>query len=222
MVKLTCMDASGRIYQHEIPDPPSPPADKTTTIIGLDLGQRQDYTALAGVQKLQHLDDPPVYQVRRLKRWREEPYTAIRDELLARLPVWELTGQDRLVVDATGVGVAVTDIFREAKFPTKLEAITITAGFNSTRVPGGWHVPKRDLIAVVAVLLEQRRITVADGLPESQTLKAELGNFRTKITAAGNDTFAAWREADHDDLVLAVALACWSGEHGGGTPAYIY
>jgi hypothetical protein len=26
---------------------------------------------------------------------------------------------------------------------------------------------------------------------------------------AGNETFESWRERDHDDLVFAVALACW-------------
>ena len=33
-----------------------------------------------------------------------------------------------------------------------------------------------------------------------------------KITTAGNDTYEAWRESDHDDLVLAAAFACWYGE----------
>ncbi len=33
-----------------------------------------------------------------------------------------------------------------------------------------------------------------------------------KITVAGNDTYEAWRESDHDDLVLAAAMAAWYGE----------
>ena len=40
--------------------------------------------------------------------------------------------------------------------------------------------------------------------------------FQVKITAAANATFGAWREGSHDDLVLAVAMACWYGEHYGG------
>jgi hypothetical protein len=27
-----------------------------------------------------------------------------------------------------------------------------------------------------------------------------------------HETHEAWREGDHDDLVLAVAMACWCGE----------
>jgi hypothetical protein len=30
-----------------------------------------------------------------------------------------------------------------------------------------------------------------------------------KITPSGNEQYGAWREGEHDDLVLAVALACW-------------
>ena len=33
--------------------------------------------------------------------------------------------------------------------------------------------------------------------------------FKRRITPAGNETMASWREADHDDLVLALALAVW-------------
>jgi hypothetical protein len=35
--------------------------------------------------------------------------------------------------------------------------------------------------------------------------------FRAKVTLAGNETFEAWREHDHDDLVLEVALALYAG-----------
>jgi hypothetical protein len=43
--------------------------------------------------------------------------------------------------------------------------------------------------------------------------RTELLAFRAKVTASANETFEAWRERDHDDLVLAVATAAWVGEH---------
>jgi hypothetical protein len=30
-----------------------------------------------------------------------------------------------------------------------------------------------------------------------------------RTTAAGHEQFGVWREGQHDDLVFAVALACW-------------
>jgi hypothetical protein len=44
-------------------------------------------------------------------------------------------------------------------------------------------------------------------------LARELQTFKIKMTAAGNETLESWRERDHDDLVLAVALAAWAGEN---------
>ena len=221
---FTYRDEYGQVRQKEIADPHQPPPDPTVTtqtIVGLDLGQRQDYTALAFVERRQAGTVPAEYRVPRLRRWRETPYTQIRDELADRLPAWGLSSRDTLAIDGTGVGVAVTDIFAEAHFPTTMSSITITSGIEPTRVPGGWHVPKRELVGVVSVLLEQRRLLIADGLAEAAILKTELGNFRLKMTAAGNETFSAWREADHDDLVLAVALACWLGEQPQRR-AYVY
>ena len=40
-------------------------------------------------------------------------------------------------------------------------------------------------------------------------MAAWLEAFRVKITEAANETFGAWREGQHDDLLLAVALAAW-------------
>jgi hypothetical protein len=40
-------------------------------------------------------------------------------------------------------------------------------------------------------------------------LVKELKAFKVTVTTAGHETFEAWRERDHDDLVLAVALAVW-------------
>jgi hypothetical protein len=62
------------------------------------------------------------------------------------------------------------------------------------------------------VLLQARRIKVPPSLPEAQTMLQELLNFRVKVTASANETFEAWRERDHDDLVLPVATATWVGE----------
>jgi hypothetical protein len=44
----------------------------------------------------------------------------------------------------------------------------------------------------------------------------ELQNFKVKITAAANEIFEAWREGEHDDLLLAVAIAAWMGERMQG------
>lgn len=82
-----------------------------------------------------------------------------------------------------------------------------------------YRVPKRDLVGVVQLLLQTRRMRIAASLPEAATLRRELQAFRVTIDpATAHDSYAAWREADHDDLVLAVALACWYGERAPRAP----
>jgi hypothetical protein len=39
-------------------------------------------------------------------------------------------------------------------------------------------------------------------------------NFRVTISQSGHDSYDAWRERIHDDLVLATALAVWWNERG--------
>ena len=70
------------------------------------------------------------------------------------------------------------------------------------------------MVSVLQALLSSRRLKIATGLAEAAILIEELKAFRAKITVSGNETFGAWRERDHDDLVLAVALALWLAENG--------
>ncbi len=73
-------------------------------------------------------------------------------------------------------------------------------------------MPKRELVSNLAVIFQSDRLKIARALPEAPVLIEELQNFKLKITTAGNDTYEAWRESDHDDLVLAAAMAAWLGE----------
>ncbi|MDD1753960.1 MAG: hypothetical protein LUQ38_12840 [Methanotrichaceae archaeon] len=44
-------------------------------------------------------------------------------------------------------------------------------------------------------------------------MQGELLNFKVKIDPqTAHDSYSAWRESEHDDLVLSVALACWYAE----------
>ena len=65
------------------------------------------------------------------------------------------------------------------------------------------------------MLLQGDRLKFAAGLPEVKTLVGELLSFEVRITEAGSDTYGAWREGAHDDLVFAVALAAWYAERYG-------
>ncbi len=118
-------------------------------------------------------------------------------------------GKTVLAIDATGVGAPVVDLFKRERINAILAPIQIVAGANVSEENGMTRVPKRDLVSVVQVGLQNRKLKIASGLNLAETLSRELQNFSVKITDAANDVYGAWREGTHDDLVLAVALAVW-------------
>ncbi len=140
------------------------------------------------------------------------PYPQIVKDVAALLQQPGLGSDVRLIIDATGVGRPVVDLFHAhpgRRFP--VVPVVITAGNQVTQEAGFWHVPKRDLVGVVQVALQNKRLRFPDPkkLPTVDVLTHELSNFRVTISAAGHDSYAAWRERDHDDLVLALAVALW-------------
>lgn len=179
---------------------------------GLDLGQSKDFTALTILER-HGAGNQAVFQVRHLQRFPlGTPYPKIVTDVGAILKRGPLQGHNlSLAVDGTGVGAAVVDMFRQAKLAAKLFPIIITGGDTVTSDGLAYRVPKRDLVGLVQVCLQTSRLKIASVLPEAATLTHELQNFQVKITDAANDVYGAWREGQHDDLVLAVALALWTG-----------
>lgn len=176
--------------------------------VGLDLGQSADSTALCLLEK--HAGEQARYDVRYLQRYPlGTSYPDIVSDVAQRLQRPALHGTP-LIVDGSGVGRAVVDLFRKQLRP--VIPITITAGGQATLDEQGyWRVSKRDLIGNLQVLLQCERLRIAAELPEAATLVHELLNYEVKITAAAHDVYNA-RDGMHDDLVLALALAAWWAE----------
>ena len=61
--------------------------------------------------------------------------------------------------------------------------------------------------------MQDGRFKLPRTLPLRGVLVEEMRNFKVKInTSTAHDIYEAWREGDHDDLVLAVALPLWTAE----------
>ncbi len=192
-----------------------------TFTVGLDLGQAQDYSALCVVERSVVEEQGTgrkvgYHAVRHLHRWKlGTPYTDIVQDVYELTQRHPLPGAT-LAVDATGVGRAVVDLFRVADLSVRLVPISITGVTNAHPADrGAWFVPKKDLVAVIQTLIHGDRLYIVPELKDAKILGKEIRQFRVKVTAAGNETFEALRERDHDDMVLSVALACWYHERGG-------
>ena len=181
-----------------------------TYLVGLDIGQRDDFTALAVLQE----DEDEGLALVALERVRYKPYPEIAQ--LVADTVGEMVNPT-VLVDVTGVGRPVTDQLTSLRVPHT--RVNIHGGDTVGQLDDGTlSVPKRDLIAALVVGFESKTLRIARGLRHIEHLEREAANFQMKLSASGHDTYNA-RSGEHDDLLLAVALPVW---HAGRPKRQIY
>lgn len=196
--------------------------------VGVDLGQSNDPTAICVIEhnheplsswKItrdtaslceERQDVADRYDVRHLERMPlGMPYPAVVAHVAQLLQRPPLCDGATLVIDETGVGRAVGDIFDAAGLqPVR---VSITAGAEATQQstsPERWHIAKGILISTLDARLHTGELRFAAALTEAGAMAEELKDFRRKVGAAGRFAYEA-RVGKHDDLVLAVAIALW-------------
>src|SRR5262249_6462691 len=181
------------------PAEPSPPGTflprRSRFVVGVDLGQSVDPTAICVLEHIRGVIDcnsewerhtgtglikqkkASRYHVRHLQRltlgMSYPAIVALVKELLARSPLCgdgEHVRPAETVIDQTGVGAAVADIFDAAGLrPIK---VTITSGLETTPVgerlgERRWHVSKTSLISNLDAALHVGELQFAKALRES-------------------------------------------------------
>jgi hypothetical protein len=213
-------------------------ATKPFYVASLDLGCKQDYTALAlarivpSPESTMELNKDRINVIGLRRYPLKTPYPQIVAKVAETINHpnlhFDMTSgyltQPTLLIDATGVGAPTVDQFLQTPMNATMVPVTITSGreaheglWNNTST-ASWNVPKIDLVSSVMAALEDspQRLQIAGDLPDSHILMAELLNFRSTLTASGNQTFGAGsvgregnREGAHDDLLLATAMLVW-------------
>lgn len=192
--------------------------------VGIDLGEAGNHTAIAAVERVK-LETPIVRQrFRYVVRFLEEyelglHYPEQIERMKGTLSHPAFTGS-LVAADYTGVGRPVIQMMKKQKVHSGLRPILITSGNTATKdaESGGYHVPKRDLVGTLQILLQADLLAWHPKLKDAAKLAKQLQAFKVRITRAKNETFGA-EGRDQDDIVLAVSLACWLGENTGGGDA---
>lgn len=210
--------------------------------LGCDLGQgsakagkKSDRTAVAVIELVWPMkpktprqvwgkpSPPPVFlpsfHLRHLGRMKiGVPYPQQVSEVKKLMERPMLLGTTDLVVDGTGVGRAVVDMFRQAGL--KPTAVTITSGMETHFVDGYWRCPKAEIISDLQVLFAQQRLRFAAELPLLDKFKTEMLAFTVEIDKRTAHESFEGRKGEHDDIVLAVAIAAWRARRvAGGAPS---
>jgi hypothetical protein len=181
-------------------------------VMGVDLGQSADYTAISVLcHSRTPLDDWDVNEAAGKIRQKVDEKFDVRG--LQRLPLGmpypeqvsrvqhllagpPLRGRCDLVLDQTGCGAPVADLFDQRGL--KPARITITAGAEPTRLGHRrYGVPKSLLVSNVDARLNTQELRFAQDLTEAETLKDELQNFQRHVSSAGRSIFEA-RSGRHE------------------------
>jgi hypothetical protein len=201
--------------------------ERTRYIAGLSLGPSGMFTGLAVLEKRYTLgkygfENDAAYAVRHLARFPPgTPYSQVVDALRAVFAEPSVKN-GQLVVDQTGVGRAVFESVHNAQVGASVYGVTVTASHAAAPDErGGWLVPKKDLVGVLQLLLQEKRLKVAPALEHARTLVEELQQFQLK-TVSLDPAAVEWRDRPHDDLVLAVAVAAWQAERPCGFWAHTF
>jgi hypothetical protein len=123
---------------------------------GLDLGQPQDFAALA-VLAQQVVEDQFACAVRHLNRWPPGTAYAHMAADVGRLLEAAELGGGRLVIDQTAVGRAAVAPFLDLGLG-RTRRVVITAGHVlSVANDGVTHLPKKELVSLMQALLQTKQ-----------------------------------------------------------------
>jgi hypothetical protein len=188
---------------------PKPPCGRRF-FCGLDLGMVESRSVLciierslvvAGNFNFAYYDYPrkPRWVVRYLQTYpKGAEYPEIVSSVAGVLRHPALEKDATLTVDATGVGMPVVQLFRQAcRGDARVCALTITAGDTAVQKDNYFSVPRSHLLAELLVKLQNRDLLISDNLTEGPAFVEELCSMRISGSTAP------------DDRVFAAALALW-------------
>jgi hypothetical protein len=152
-------------------------------------------------------------------------YEDMEDSYIRLIGRPELRDNCDQLVDGTGVGDAVVERFRKrGGFPISIvftnggRAHPVYADIGQVfgeakagelammRTVKEWLVPRRDLVADGALILEQGRLAIAGGIKHREAFEAQLTGFTLNKK---KQKYEAESEDLHDDLVVCFLMAAW-------------
>ncbi len=183
-----------------------------TYIISLDPAQLHDWSAVAVVDMQYRQGESRFgYDLVAMNRKQGLPYDQIVDWVVGvcKNPAFNRQSPPKFLLDATGVGVAINDMFRAKG--TRPIAITITPGNGITRIGPDVHLGKARLIGKFLGAFDAGKVHVNPNMPIWPRVEQEMLAFRAEMSDQGRVKFDA-SEGENDDMLFALAMAVWYGE----------
>jgi len=185
--------------------------------LGVDIGQRVDHTAFVVVEQrvvVTSVRDRTTFEyarkrelyVRMVQRVRlGTGFREVVEEVERLTHAAELDGDGlTTTVDATGMGIVVTEDLQRKRLRGALYPVVITGGLEGTYRAGFYPTPRTELLLGVQRAFEKLGLRVARGVAGWPALEEELKGMR-KVQSVKGPRFETM--GSHDDLVFSLGLA---------------
>lgn len=191
-------------------------------ILGLDIGQKREFTAIAVVEfgyrptdaaRLHRRHKESHFVVRHLERLEPGsgfPVVARRLGEICRAVTARGNRRPIVYADATGLGAPVIGLLRaEAPDARRIWAVHFNHGDRRVEDRDRYVVTLGKAFAVsrLQTLLQGDRLHLSR-TPEADVLATELLDYEIRVSEDANERYGAFRVGTHDDLVTALGLAC--------------
>jgi len=184
-------------------------------IAGLDLGQQQDYSVLSILELIIMDDLTPKYILRDIKRYPlKTDYMHIVLDVSSILNREELLSKSVFVMDYSGVGTPIYDLFKINMSNTYPIGVSIAGGNNTHwRTRSNAIVAKKDIVSTFQVVIQNKRLIIPYNLSLIREVEKEFLNFKAKLTKTASVIFEAKGSIYHDDIVMSIGVALWYSEY---------
>ena len=167
---------------------------------GIDVGRKRNYTLLWLTEKV----SPSLFVTRYLMEIQGDAFpkqNAMLSEIIASLP-----NIRRICIDATGMGIGLSDYLQEQWGKSRIEAVSFTASSKE----------------VMAFRLKKQLEEHGFALPHIREVFDDFGLVRVTLTATGNIRLTAeTKEDSHADRFWAAAL-CLEAANGNYVPPAVH
>ena len=178
--------------------------DENNYILGIDVGQSRDYTAICVLEPIE-TKDGYKYHCTYIKRLPlNKTFSDMALDVKSMVEQLEVTGHVSVIIDKTGVGAPVVELV-DSLTTCEVIGLTITAGIRAKN----WNVPKKELITNLQIALQSQTLKIAKGLDFGEELVEELLNYQVKTKPNNNEIFDTGRVFIHDDLILSLAIGLY-------------
>ncbi len=173
---------------------PPPKELSGVNVLGLDLAQAQDFTAVTVMD--------PMGRVHHVDRWTGKPWKETISRALKLAKDWACI----IAYDKSHVGSVIGELIDDSG------AKTMALDCHNAQL-------KASMIQGLAIAFEQQQVSIPDPTAdwaddEAQSLLDELEQYEQGLTRGGSLTYSAPKGL-HDDMVMSLAMANWCRVRGG-------